>query len=149
MDDQIESQTESDPAQASVDLELDANVEEVWAALTTAEGLAPWFGEGSTLEAEPGGALRFPDPVTGRPRRGVVEQVDAERELSFTWWLEDDPTLVTDVTITVQPVGPNTLIRVAESVRPAAVPGEVMAWSWRSAVLSVSAQPAHQLALSA
>ena len=79
----------------------------------------------------------------------MVEQVDAERELSFTWWLEDDPTLVTDVTITVQPVGPNTLIRVAESVRPAAVPGEVMAWSWRSAVLSVSAQPAHQLALGA
>ena len=71
MDDQIESQTESDPAQASVDLdlELDANVEEVWAALTTAEGLAPWFGEGSTLEAEPGGCLLYTSP-SPRDQRG-------------------------------------------------------------------------------
>ena len=38
---------------------------EVWAALTTAEGLASWFGDEATIELRPGGPARMTSTTRG------------------------------------------------------------------------------------
>ncbi|GAA4560665.1 SRPBCC domain-containing protein [Pseudonocardia xishanensis] len=55
----------------------------VWTALTTAEGLASWFGHEAEIDLRPGGAgvLRWPDHVS--PIR--VERVEEPRAFGFTW----------------------------------------------------------------
>jgi uncharacterized protein YndB with AHSA1/START domain len=66
----------------------------VWAALTTAEGLAGWFGEEAAIELRPGGAawMRFAGGPTVRMR---VERVEEPAVFGFTWPVyglpEDDP----------------------------------------------------------
>lgn len=137
-------------AVATVDLEIPAEIEDVWSALTTDEGLADWMGANATIERQANGMVHFPDPVTGRPRSGIVEHIETDREIAFTWWPEDDPSDVTDVFITLEPAGDNTLIRVVEtpaaltstvasSIAPvSSLPALVIAdWTWRLALLSV------------
>ncbi len=157
--------TSVDPA---VDLfvETDADADRVWRALTTEHGLAPWMGEGASVEACPGGAVVLPDPVGGVTRRGRVERVDEGRRLDFTWWPALRPAERTTVSITVEPLDgrSGSKVRVVErrpmpttasaasttavaatSVAATAGPSPragtgrlaVGLWSWRLAVLSV------------
>ncbi len=90
---------------------------QVWAALTTAGGLAAWFGDEATIDLRPGGAgqLRWAGGYTADLR---VERVDEPRVFGFTWRLqelpEDDPRR-TYVEFTLEAAGEGTRLRVTET----------------------------------
>ena len=89
----------------------------VWAALTTPEGLASWFGQQATIDLRPGGAarMRWTDGFTVDMR---VERVEEPTLFGFTWQIyglpEDDPRR-TYVEFTLEPTGTGTRLRVVES----------------------------------
>ena len=64
-------------------MELAHPLASVWAALTTAEGLAAWFGEEADIDLRPGGAWRFvmhgPDGKEYQNAKDFVEVVKPER----------------------------------------------------------------------
>jgi len=89
----------------------------VWAALTTAEGLAAWFGDEAAIDLRPGGAARM-RWVGGATVEMRVERVEEPRVFGFTWQLhelpEDDPRR-TYVEFTLEPAGAGTRLRVVET----------------------------------
>jgi uncharacterized protein YndB with AHSA1/START domain len=91
--------------------------QEVWPALTTAEGLGAWFGERATIDLRAGGAasMTFAGGMTVEMR---VERVEEPSVFAYTWRLpylpEDDPRR-TYVEFTLEPAGEGTLLRVTET----------------------------------
>lgn len=89
----------------------------VWAALTTPEGLAAWFGHKAAIDLRPGGAaqMTFASGVTVDMR---VERVEEPMVFGFTWRLpdlpEEDPRR-TYVEFTLEPVGVGTRLQVVET----------------------------------
>jgi uncharacterized protein YndB with AHSA1/START domain len=89
----------------------------VWAALTTAEGLAAWFGQEAAIDLRPGGAarMRWTDGMTVDMR---VERVEEPRVFGFTWQLgelpADDPRR-TYVEFTLEQAGAGTRLTVVET----------------------------------
>jgi uncharacterized protein YndB with AHSA1/START domain len=63
---------------------LEAQVEEVWAALTDPERLEEWFANDVELDLERGGdgVFCWDD---GEERHAIVEEVVPERRFTFTW----------------------------------------------------------------
>lgn len=104
---------------AVVSIDMDAVVDDVWDALTTDDGLAPWMGEGASVGSGVGGPLSAPDIATGRHRFGFIEEFTPGEELAFRWWPEDDPELVTCVSIALEPQHGRTRVTVTETA-PAA-----------------------------
>ena len=89
----------------------------VWAALTTAEGLAAWFGDRATIDLRPGGAaqLEWKEGPTVDLR---VERVEEPRVFGFTWpinGLPDDDPRRTYVEFTLEPTDAGTRLTVVES----------------------------------
>ena len=90
---------------------------EVWAALTTAEGLGTWFGNEATIDLRPGGSARvsWTDGPTVDLR---VERVEEPAVFGFTWpvnGLPDDDPRRTYVEFTLTPAGAGTRLTVVES----------------------------------
>jgi uncharacterized protein YndB with AHSA1/START domain len=89
----------------------------VWPALTTAEGLAAWFGEDVDIDLRPGGAFRM-RWADGGSTDMQVERVEEPVVFGFTWHLqelsEDDPRR-TYVEFTLEPDGAGTRLTVVES----------------------------------
>jgi uncharacterized protein YndB with AHSA1/START domain len=90
---------------------------EVWAALTTAEGLAAWFGDEAAIDLRPGGSARM--SWAGGPTVDMrVERVEEPTVFGFTWPVyglgEDDPRR-TYVEFTLEPAGAGTRLTVTES----------------------------------
>lgn len=89
----------------------------VWAALTTPEGLAAWFGDKATIDLRPGGAaqMTFRSGVTVDMR---LERIEEPEVFGFTWRLpdlpENDPRR-TYVEFTLEAVGGGTRLRVVET----------------------------------
>lgn len=134
-------------AEGSVCVDIDATVDEVWTALTTDAGLAEWMGAGSTLGPSVGGLVHFADVATGRERTGRLDELQPRERVAYTWWPEDEPELVTNVNITLEPTETGTRVTVKEqlpvatasaSTAPAAPLGA--AWSWRMALVVLAAQ---------
>ena len=92
--------------------------ERVWAALTTAEGLAAWFGNEATIDLRPGGSARMRWTEEGFTAQMRVERVEEPRVFGFTWGIyglpEDDPRR-TYVEFTLEPVGAGTRLTMVES----------------------------------
>lgn len=89
----------------------------VWAALTTADGLASWFGHEATIDLRPGGAATM--TWTSGDRADMrIERVEEPTVFGFTWHIyglpEDDPRR-TYVEFTLEPVGAGTRLTVVES----------------------------------
>jgi uncharacterized protein YndB with AHSA1/START domain len=89
----------------------------VWAALTTAEGLAGWFGNEAGIDLRPGGTawMKWTDGFTADMR---VERVEEPSVFGFTWHiygLPDDDPRRTYVEFTLEPAGPGTRLTVTES----------------------------------
>jgi uncharacterized protein YndB with AHSA1/START domain len=63
---------------------------EVWAALTTSEGLSAWFDEKATIDLHPGGAaqMTFKSGLTVEMK---VERVEELSVFGFTWRVPDLP----------------------------------------------------------
>jgi uncharacterized protein YndB with AHSA1/START domain len=89
----------------------------VWAAITTAEGLAAWFGQEAAIDLRPGGAAQL--TWTGGPSVGLrVERVEEPTVFGFTWPvynLPDDDPRRTYVEFTLEPDGDGTRLTVTES----------------------------------
>ncbi len=89
----------------------------VWAALTTAEGLAAWFGNEAAIDLRPGGSawMTWNEGHTAEMR---VERVEEPRVFGFTWHIyglpEGDPRR-TYVEFTLEPDGAGTRLTVVES----------------------------------
>jgi uncharacterized protein YndB with AHSA1/START domain len=92
--------------------------QKVWAALTTAEGLAAWFGNEATIDLRPGGSARMRWHAEGYTANMRVERVEEPRVFGFTWHIyglpEDDPRR-TYVEFTLEPAGAGTRLTVVES----------------------------------
>ena len=90
---------------------------QVWAAITTPEGLSAWFGDKATIDLRPGGAaeMTFSSGLTVDMR---VERVEEPTVFGFTWRLpdlpEDDPRR-TYVEFTLEADGAGTRLRVVET----------------------------------
>jgi len=90
---------------------------QVWAALTTAEGLGTWFGNEASIDLRPGGLarLRWSGGETNELR---VERVEEPTVFAFTWGIyglpEGDPRR-TYVEFTLEPAGTGTRLTVIES----------------------------------
>jgi uncharacterized protein YndB with AHSA1/START domain len=89
----------------------------VWAALTTAAGLASWFGEEASIDLRPGGAaqMSWENGFTVDMR---VERVEEPRVFGYTWQIyglpKDDPRR-TYVEFTLEPVDAGTRLTVVET----------------------------------
>ncbi|HEY2304649.1 MAG TPA: SRPBCC domain-containing protein [Streptosporangiaceae bacterium] len=99
-------------------VELAAPPEKVWTALTTAEGLAAWFGNTATIDLRPGGSAQMKWIKEGHTANMRVERVEEPRVFGFTWHIyglpEDDPRR-TYVEFTLEPAGAGTRLKVVES----------------------------------
>ena len=89
----------------------------VWAALTTAEGLAAWFGDEAAIDLRPGGSAHL--TWTGGPTADMrVERVEEPTVFGFTWHIyglpADDPRR-TYVEFTLDPIGTGTRLTVVET----------------------------------
>jgi uncharacterized protein YndB with AHSA1/START domain len=87
---------------------FETSTEELWAALTDPERLAEWFATEAELELVEGGRAAF-RWGNGEERGAVVEEIDEERRLAFTW---DDGGVVV---LELEPVEDGTMLRVTES----------------------------------
>jgi uncharacterized protein YndB with AHSA1/START domain len=90
---------------------------QVWAALTTGEGLSAWFGQRATIDLRPGGSasMKWDSGHTADMR---VERVEEPTVFGFTWHIyglpADDPRR-TYVEFTLEPAGAGTRLTVTES----------------------------------
>jgi uncharacterized protein YndB with AHSA1/START domain len=90
----------------------------VWAALTTAEGLAGWFGNEAAIDLRPGGAAWMRWTGEGFTADMRVERVEEPKVFGFTWHiygLPDDDPRRTYVEFTLEPVAAGTRLTVVES----------------------------------
>ena len=89
----------------------------VWAALTTAAGLAAWFGDAATIDLRPGGSAQM-TWSGGHTADLRVERVEEPTVFGFTWQIyglpKDDPRR-TYVQFTLDPVGAGTRLTVVET----------------------------------
>jgi uncharacterized protein YndB with AHSA1/START domain len=92
--------------------------EKVWAALTTAEGLAAWFGNEADIDLRPGGAAQMKWHEEGFTAQMRVERVEEPKVFGFTWGIyglpADDPRR-TYVEFTLEPAGAGTRLTVVET----------------------------------
>jgi uncharacterized protein YndB with AHSA1/START domain len=99
-------------------VELAHPLGQVWAALTTAEGLGAWFGNEATIDLRPGGAARMRWNEQGFTAEMRVERVEEPTVFGFTWQISglpaDDPRR-TYVEFTLEPAGSGTRLTVVES----------------------------------
>ena len=153
------SQQAAEAVTAEVSIDIESDVDSVWHALTTGDGLAAWMGEQSSVVATPGGPLEFGDVVTGVRRRGIVDRCEPGHAFEFTWWPDEERSEATRVAITLEPGAGATRVTVRETrpsrsisatgiVRPrAAAVGStalhVGCWTWRLALLAVAVPVLH------
>jgi uncharacterized protein YndB with AHSA1/START domain len=105
------------PDQITRTIELAHPPAKVWAALTTADGLASWFGHKASIDLRPGGDAEMSwDHGFSQSMR--VERVEEPSVFGFTWpiyGLPDDDPRRTYVEFTLEPVGSGTRLTVVES----------------------------------
>lgn len=89
----------------------------VWGALTTAEGLAAWFGHEVAIDLHPGGSARM-SWSDGSTKDMRVERVEKPTVFGFTWQIDglpDEDPRRTYVEFTLEPVGAGTRLTVVET----------------------------------
>ncbi|WP_063058543.1 SRPBCC domain-containing protein [Nocardia sienata] len=105
------------PDQIVRTIELAHPPAKIWAAITTAEGLASWFGNTATIDLRPGGAARM-TWEGGHTANLRVERVEEPSVFGFTWQIyglpEDDPRR-TYVEFTLEPDDSGTRLTVVET----------------------------------
>lgn len=139
-----------DQVAATISVDIEADIEHVWRALTTDSGLEAWMGQGSFIGADAGDEIYVNDPTSGDPKRGVLEQVLPEERLVYSWWSEGSPDQVSEVEISVETVETGTRVTVVERgpaensgrtvASAAASVGRGASWAWRTALLTLAAQ---------
>ena len=101
---------------------------QVFEALVNPENLRQWWASAVRVEAELGGRYES-NPPEG-PQEGTITTIEAPRELSFTWPLEQDASVIeTTVSYELSPKGPETQVHVVHT-SPRTISGD---WfeTWR------------------
>jgi uncharacterized protein YndB with AHSA1/START domain len=91
---------------------------QVWAALTTAEGLAGWFGSSADIDLRPGGLAHLAWATEGASATLVVKVVDEPHRFAYTWGIEGLPAgdpRRTFVEFVLEPIEAGTRLTVRES----------------------------------
>jgi uncharacterized protein YndB with AHSA1/START domain len=91
--------------------------ERVWAALTTAEGLGTWFGNGAEVDLRVGGEVKLTWD-SGDTAVLTVERLEPPHVFGYTWriyGLPDDDPRRTYVEFTLEPAGAGTTLTMVES----------------------------------
>jgi uncharacterized protein YndB with AHSA1/START domain len=98
-------------------VEIDRPPADVWAALTTAEGLSAWFSEKVTIDLRPGGQAQMTWSESHAPVMRV-ERVEPVSVFGFTWPMDGsgaDAVPRTYVEFTLEPHGTGTRLTVVET----------------------------------
>ncbi len=99
-------------------IELEHPPARVWAAITTAEGLAAWFGDRAEIDLRPGGVGQLVWTAEGHRQDLRVERLEEPRVFGFTWRIDglpqDDPRR-TYVEFTLEPVPTGTRLHLVET----------------------------------
>jgi uncharacterized protein YndB with AHSA1/START domain len=110
---------------------LPTDLDEAWELLTRPDDQSGWLGAEVDLDPTPGHEGSVVDH-DGTRRRLVVDRVEAERRLTWRWWVDgDDATDASEVEITLAPTREGTLVTVTE--RPLATGAQASAGSHRAA----------------
>jgi uncharacterized protein YndB with AHSA1/START domain len=96
---------------------IERPLEQVWAAITTAEGLGSWFGQSAAIDLRVGGSATL-EWDSGDHAQLRIERVDPPTVFGYTWGInglpEGDPRR-TYVEFTLAPDGSGTTLTVVES----------------------------------
>lgn len=98
-------------------LELNHAPSKVWAALTTADGLAAWFGQRATIDLRPGGTAAL-GWDTGEEAALRIEHLQEPSYFAYTWpinGLEKDDPRRTYVEFTLEPIPAGTRLTLVEA----------------------------------
>lgn len=66
-------------------IHIPADIETVWEALTTAEGIRTWFGDEAEIDLKPGGEARFGWTEFEASAHAIVVNVDKPTRFSYRW----------------------------------------------------------------
>lgn len=97
---------------------IDAPIERVWEALTTAEHLSKWFGDSAEIDLRPGGRARIGWSEFSHSVDCIVENVERPHRFSFRWEaLSETPVeeVSTLVEFILEAVGNGTKLSMVES----------------------------------
>lgn len=96
---------------------IDRPLERVWTAITTAEGLGTWFGDGAEIDLRVGGTAKL-TWKSGDAAELRIERVEPQTIFGYTWRIyglpEHDPRR-TYVEFTLTPDDSGTTVTVVET----------------------------------
>jgi uncharacterized protein YndB with AHSA1/START domain len=117
----------------TVDTDLD--VDELWTMVADGESWARWMVDEAEVDVAPGSAGTVVDD--GVTRQVRIDELD-DRRVTFTWWPEARPELVSAVELVVLPAVGGSQLRVTETSLSASVPSAA-AWDVRMMLLVAQA----------
>lgn len=110
------------------EVDLPADVDDVWDALTDAGRVDAWFGAPVEWAMEPGAPMRVGRGDDGSaPRDGRVDEVEPGRRLRYQWWPADGGGGASAVTYELEPHPGGTRLVITELPTPRATPGAALA----------------------
>ena len=111
------------PAEAPTvtrEVDLPADVADVWEALTSPPLIGAWFGATVEWALEPGAPMRVGRGDDGAaPRQGVIDEVEPAHRLRYRWWPSDGAGATTAVTYELEPRPGGTRLVITELPVPA------------------------------
>jgi uncharacterized protein YndB with AHSA1/START domain len=108
-------------------IELEAEIDEVWEAITTPEQLSGWLDGEVDVDLRPGGDGVLVEPG-GAVRRMRIDEVEPARRLALQWWPEDGSSAASSVEFVLQPTPGGTHLVVTETLA-ARHPVDAQAWA--------------------
>ena len=90
-----------EPVTIQREIDLDVSTRELWHLVADPEQLASWLGDAAEIDLRPGGRGRVDDG--GIQREVLIERVEPNHGLAFTWWEHDDPSAASRVVFEIQP----------------------------------------------
>ena len=64
---------------------IPVEIEKVWEALTSADGIGRWFGDQADIDLRPGGEARFGWTDYGASSHAIIVDVDRPTRFSYRW----------------------------------------------------------------
>jgi uncharacterized protein YndB with AHSA1/START domain len=96
-------------------IELEAEVDEVWEAISTPEQLSGWLEGEVDVDVRPGGDGVLVEP-DGSVRRMRIDEVEPARRLALQWWPEDGSGPASTVEFDLEPTPGGTHLVVTETL---------------------------------
>ncbi len=121
-------------------VETDLDAEELWAMVADGDAWARWMVDESDVEVVPGRAGTVVDDGVARGVR--IDRLD-DHQLTFTWWPQHQPELVSAVQLVVLPASGGSRLHVTETYLSASATAAPAAWDVRLMLLLAQALAVH------